>query len=265
MSIVFAALTPHPPVLIPEIGKAHTKKLAKTAAAFHTLEHELYAAKPESLVLISPHGTVLADDFTINLNADYTIGFKEFGDFSVALNFKSDYLTIQEMRSVDEGQHRIPIVLASQQELDHGFGVPLFFLTSHLKQVPIIPITYSALGIDEHVQFGEFLHQQLSRIEKRFAVIASGDLSHRLTKGAPGGYSAQAARFDKKVIDSLKKNDLTAITKIDKKIATEAGECGWRALAILAGVVQSMNVTIDVLSYEKPFGVGYAVAHVKLP
>ena len=56
MSIVFAAITPHAPVLIPEIGKENLKKLTKTEAALKKLEQELYAAKPESLVVISPHG-----------------------------------------------------------------------------------------------------------------------------------------------------------------------------------------------------------------
>lgn len=263
MPIVFSAITPHPPVLIPEIGKDNFKKLTKTEAAFKKLEQELYIAKPDSLVIISPHGQVLEDAFNINLSADYGAGFKEFGDFAIELKFKSDYLSIQEIRAADETQKAVPIILTSSPELDHGFGVPLYYLTQHLKDIPIIPIVYSALDLPQHFAFGQFLHRQLAKINKRFALIASGDLSHCLTKDAPGGYSKQGAVFDKKLVELVKKGDISGVLKLDKKLIQEAGECGLRSIVILLGVIESMNFNPEVLSYEGPFGVGYLVANFK--
>jgi AmmeMemoRadiSam system protein B len=263
MPIVFGAITPHPPVLIPEIGKDNLPKLAKTEAAMKKLEQDLYAAKPESLVIISPHGQILDSAFNINLSADYTASFKEFGDFSLELKFKSDYMSIQQIRASDEAQKSVPIVLTSNNEIDHGFGVPLYYLTPHLKDIQIIPIVYSALDINQHFAFGQYLHQQLSKINKRFAIIASGDLSHRLTKDAPGGYSKQGAVFDKKLAALIKKKDISGILGLDQKLVEEAGECALRSIAIMLGIIETMNFSTEVLSYEGPFGVGYLVSSFK--
>lgn len=264
MPIVFAALTPHPPVLIPEIGKDNLKKLKKTEAAMKKLEQEFYAAKPESIVIISPSGEVLDDSFNINLNADYLADFKDFGDFSLGLKFKSDYMTIQQIRAADEKGDIAPFVLTSNQSLGHGFSVPLYFLTQHLKDIPIVPITYSALGYQEHFSFGQFLHDQLSKIDKRIAVIASGDLSHTLTKDAPAGHVKEGAEFDKKFTELVKKKDVKGLLELDPKLIKAAQETVLRSTLILMGIIESLNTQTEVLSYEGPFGVGYLVCSFKL-
>jgi len=261
MPIVFAGVVPHPPILIPEIGKDNLKKISKTQKAMKKMEQELYSAKPESLVIISPHGNILPDTFTINLSVDYSVNFKDFGDFGVELKFKSDSSSIQKIRASDETQILAPITLVSENELDHGFGVPLYYLAQHLKNISIIPITYSALDVKQHFEFGRFLYRQLSKLNKRFAIIASGDLSHRLTEDAPAGYSKQGTVFDKKIVDIIKKNNPEGLLKLDDKLAEEAGECGLRSIAVLAGTIEPMNLQPEVLSYEGPFGVGYLVAN----
>lgn len=258
MPVVYSAIVPHPPVLIPEIGKDNLKKLAKTIEAIVQVEQELYAAKPECLVIISPHGKVLPDAFNINLSADYTAHFKEFGEFSIELKFKSDYMSIQEIRAADESNQEAPIVLTSDQELDYGFAVPLYSLTKHLKQIPIIPITYAGLDYESHFKFGQFLYREFARSNKRFAVIASADLSHKLTKDAPAGYSPNAKEFDKTFVGHLRKKDISAILKINPKEVKGAEVCGVRSILILLGIIESLNVKPEVLSYEGPFGVGYA-------
>ena len=264
MPIVFAGIAPHPPVLIPEIGKDNLKKISKTEEAMKKLEQEMYAAKAESIVIISPHGKVAPDAFNLNLSADYSANFKEFGDFSLELKFKSDFMAIQEIRASDESNEAAPIILTSESELDHGFGVPLYFLTQHQKNLPIAPITYSALDYQKHFEFGEFIYRQLAKINKRFAVVASGDLAHTLTKEAPAGYSEQGKEFDKQVIDLIKKADFAGLSKIKPELIKAASECGLRSMIILGGVLASLNVKPEVLSYEGPFGVGYLVCNFRL-
>jgi len=264
MPLVFAAITPHPPVLIPEIGKDNLKKIQKTKEAMEVLEKEFYASKPESILLISPHGQIFDDSFNINLSSDYKANFKDFGDFGLELNFKSDYMSIQEIRAADESNKDVPIVLSSSEEIDHGFSVPLYYLTQHLKNIPIIPITYSGLNYQKHFEFGKFLHRQLSKINKRFAIIASSDLSHKLTKDAPGGYSAKGKVFDKQILELVKNKDFDGILKIKPSLSKEAGECGLRSILVLSGILESLNVSPEVLSYEGPFGIGYMVCNFKL-
>lgn len=264
MPFVFSAITPHPPVLIPEIGKDNLEKLKKTKEAMEKLEQELYASKPDSIIVISSQENALPDSFTINLNSDYSADFKDFGDFGVELKFRSDYMSMQEIRAGDESNDAAPIVMTSEPKLEHGFSVPLYFLTKHLKDTPIIPISSSGLDYQAHYDFGKFLYKKLASVNKRFAVIASSDLSHVLTEDSPAGFDPQGQEFDDLLVGLLKKKDYQGILGIDPALAQTAKESGLRAIIILLGMVEALNIELDVLSYEGPFGVGYAVCNFKM-
>lgn len=264
MPIVFSALTPHPPVLIPEIGKDNVAKLKKTQAAMEQLEQEFYAAKPDSIIIISDQGKISPEMFGINLTADYKAGFKDFGDFGLELKFKSDFMTIQQIRAADETGDAAPLQMLSEENLEHGFSVPLYFFTKHLKNIPIVPVVYSGLSYEQHFKFGQFLKERLAESPKRIAVIGSGDLSHTLTKEAPGGFSEAGAKFDKKFTELIKKKDAAGLIKMDPELIKDAQETAVRPSLILLGIIDSLNTKTEVLSYEAPFGVGYLVASFKL-
>ena len=74
MSLVFSAITPHPPMLIPSIGQGALKKLEKTKQALEKLEQKLYVAHPDILIILSPHGSYFKDAFTLNSNPQYQTG-----------------------------------------------------------------------------------------------------------------------------------------------------------------------------------------------
>ncbi len=259
--LVFSAIVPHPPLLIPSIGKENLAKLKKTAAAFDILEEHLLEAKPDTIIVISPHGDVSMDAFTINANQFYKANFQEFGDFGTELQFKSDLQFINELKSKNET--KLPIQLVSDGKIDHGAGVPLYYLTRKKASPRIVPVSYSFLGYNKHVDFGVLLKEAIFSLDKRYAVIASGDLSHRLSLNAPAGFSPKAKEFDKKLIQQLKKKSLEGILNIESELIDEAGECGLRSILILMGVIKNMNYEFEVLSYEAPFGVGYLVGEVR--
>ena len=78
--IVFAAVVPHSPLLVPSIGKEHTEKLANTTHAYAELEQTLYLAKPDTLVMISPHAQMYPDAMSGNASPKFTAVLKQFGD-----------------------------------------------------------------------------------------------------------------------------------------------------------------------------------------
>jgi len=156
------------------------------------------------------------------------------------------------------------LVLSSADKLDHGASVPLFYLTKHLKDIEIIPLSYCLLDYDKHFQFGQLLKKELVKSDKRVAIIASGDMSHVLTKDAPAGYSPKGAEFDAKLVSLLKRKDMRGILQLDHKLIEEAAECGLRSFLILLGIIEEYKYEVEVLSYEGPFGVGYLVANFKL-
>jgi len=63
MSLVFAGIVPHPPLLIPNVGRQAGLKAKKTKQALEKLEEDLYVSKPELILIISPHGDVFPDSF----------------------------------------------------------------------------------------------------------------------------------------------------------------------------------------------------------
>ncbi len=264
MPIVFAAISPHPPILIPGVGKENLEKIKKTQAAMRQLEQELYAAKPECVLIISPHGKILPEAFTINLAEKYEIGFEDFGDFATKMVLASDPLCVAKIRAQDEINKKAPLTLISEKKIDHGAGIPLYYLMGHLKEVPIIPIVYSTLDYQAHYDFGKFLYRCASRIDKRVAIVASGDLSHRLSEEAPGGYCPQGEKFDKKILALIKAGDAKGLMSMDEKFVKEACECGLKSILILMGFLSEIKIKPEILSYEGPFGVGYAVVNFKL-
>ena len=102
---------------------------------------------------------------------------------------------------------------------------------------------------------------QMSRV----ALIASGDLSHCLRADGPYGFHPDGPKFDKALIDALKKKDIETILKLDE-LYPEAAECGLRSFCFMLGILEAsgLNYQPEILSYEGPFGVGYLVANFKL-
>ena len=262
MSLVFSAIVPHPPILIPTIGKEHIKEIDNTVKAMKELEQRLYTAKPDVILIISPHGTILPDAFTANLNPTYKANFEQFGDMSTKLEFKSSPMLIDKFNE-DAEDCEIPLTMITEENIDHGAAVPLYYLTQHLPDIKIIPMGYSMMDFKAHLDFGECLKNAIVNENKRIAVIASGDLSHRLTKDAPAGYSEKGKEFDEKMIELIKNKDIDGMVNLDPKLVEEAGECGLRSFLILLGIISRMQYEPEILSYEGPFGVGYMVAHFK--
>ncbi|HLD27763.1 MAG TPA: AmmeMemoRadiSam system protein B [Patescibacteria group bacterium] len=259
MSLIFGAIVPHPPLLIPAIGRDNLKEMEKTGRSFKELEEILYAKKPDTIIVISPHGNLMTEAFTINHSPVLKADFEDFGDLETKLEFKNDNALAYQIR--ESLETKLPLVLTTVERLDHGVSVPLYYLTRHLPDFRIIPVGYSMLSFAEHFAFGAAIRRVLNLTNKRVAVIASGDLSHRLTLEAPAGFSERGREFDAKLIELLKQKDLKSILKLNSDLVKEAGECGLKSILILLGVLDEINYQPEILSYEAPFGVGYLVAN----
>lgn len=258
MSLVFAAVTPHPPMLIPAIGKEHLDRLAATKAAMEALEQELYLTKPNVIIIISPHSSIFAESFSVNVNTHFTSSFEQFGDLAT----KREWMGAPDFAaklSHEAKLRDIPVQLTSIDHVDHGAGVSLYYLTNHLPDTKILPIGYSALPTEKHIAYGELLKDVIMATSKRVAVIASGDLSHCLTDDAPSGLKPEGKTFDETFIKLLTAHDTDGLVTLDPALINAAEECGYRSTLILMGILKNMNVEFKTLSYEHPFGVGYLV------
>lgn len=260
MSLVFAAITPHPPLLIPSIGKDILKKLDKTKTAMEKLEEELYLSKPDVIIVISAHGSFFSDAFTINVCPQYHSDLKEFGDLVTKLEFKGEMNLSTTIREKTK-EEKIPTTMITEPALDHGSAVPLFYLTQHLPDVKILPISFCDLDWKTHLDFGYLIKEKILDCNKRVAVIASGDLSHALTTDSPAGFNPAGSKFDEKIQELLAHKNVSGMLQLEAEFVKNSSECGFRTFLILMGILKNVDFTYRQHSYEAPFGVGYLTAN----
>lgn len=261
--IVFAALTPHSPLLLPSVNKEKLSKVELTRRAMATLADELYAARPDTIVIISSHGTMYDDAFSINLHDEYAIDLSQFGDLTTHRGFEPDLQTIDRLQRSLRRRH-FPLTLSSDATLDYGAAVPLLMLTEHLPDVRIVPISYSGLPAKDHFNFGAALQEVLMNESKRIAVISTGDQSHALSADSPAGFAKEGVEYDQAVQSSIVNLNPAALLKLDKKKIAKAKECSYQSLLILQGILEHLQYQPIVHSYEAPFGVGYLVVNFEL-
>ncbi len=259
--LVTACITPHPPILIPAIGQDNLEQIKKTQQALQELANDFYSVNPDTIIIISPHGDLMEKAFTINVAEESKANFKNFGDLDTELEFKTDIIFAHQIKKTLET--KLAIQMISNSELDHGASVPLYYLLQNLKS-KIIPLGYSSANLKTHFELGKYLSEIIHLSNKKIAVVASGDLSHTLTKDSPDGFNSKGKNFDKKLIDLIQKKDIKNILKFDSKLIKEVSECGLKSIIILLGILDKQNYTPKILSYEGPFGVGYLVCNFKL-
>ncbi|MEN9557649.1 MAG: hypothetical protein RL141_18 [Candidatus Parcubacteria bacterium] len=254
--IVFAAIVPHSPLLIQGVGKEKREALTQTLRAYAAIEQALYVSHPETLVVISPHAPSYADAFSANMAPTYTGTLKAFGDHTTTVEAKGDFLLLDRLQRSLRASN-IPFTLSSNEELDYGFTVPLLLLTSHLTDWRLVPVAPSQLDPQAHVDFGKELGQALHAEAARVAVIISADLSHKLTAASPGGASVEGPAFDATIRHKLATMDTEGLLALDAQAVEAAGQCGYRPIMTLLGILDGMNAKPKELCYEAPFGVGY--------
>ena len=148
---------------------------------------------------------------------------------------------------------------------DWGFNVPLYFLAKDFKG----EIQQHLIGLESpqfYFEEGKKLYDlKIKNLKLKIALIASGDLSHCLRADGPYGFHPDGPKFDKALIEALKKKDIETILKLDE-LYPEAGECGLRSFSFLLGILETSGLKwqAKVLSYEGPFGVGYLVINFTL-
>ena len=266
MPLVFASICPHPPIIIPTIGSLPDLKLvSKTIEGMEKLAKLFAKAEPQTVLVISPHGPLDFNQFSVVNSSALAGNFYNFGDLQTELIFKNDEKIIRAIEKECQEQ-KIPLRLVSLKKLDHGILVPLFYLSQKLPNIKLVPLAYSFLDLETHFKFGKILQKAINRgpSSVKYGVIASGDLSHRLTPDAPAGYTKRGKEFDNLLIDLLRKKDTKGILNINPALVEEAGECGYRSIIILLGVLNNLDWQAEILSYEGPFGVGYLTTNFKL-
>ena len=259
--IIIAAVSPHPPIIVPEVGGRETAKAAVTVRGMRGLAERIAAVSPETIIAITPHGPLLLDALAISTARTFKGSLAQFGAPGAMVEMEND-LDLARAVLEQSGKRGIPCVASEKRTagIDHGALVPLYYLSKAGIRGRLILISMSFLSRRDLFEFGKAIREACEGLGRRCALVASGDLSHRLIRGAPAGYSPRGREFDRIIVEALSSGDAEALLSLDEGLAEEAGECGLRPITIMFGALDGLTYRPEVLSYEGPFGVGYATA-----
>lgn len=272
MGLIGCFAAPHPPIIIPEVGGAELDKVKSTVSSMQKLRSRAAALSPDTVVLLSPHAPLMKQKMGVSLASAYEGDLGYFNAPDVLVDAEGDEGLAREiLERVQQAGLPVGLIASTGEtlDLDHGSMVPLAYVMGDLgPSCRLVLLSFSLQGLQEHAEFGAAVGEALIDAEQRILYVASSDLSHRLIPGAPAGFDPRGAEFDRQVAESFSSGDWRALLSIDPELAQAAGECGYRSLAVLSGVVAAsqaagMHTQNRLYSYEGPFGVGYLVGEVE--
>lgn len=258
MSIHYACVLPHPPLILPEIGCGEEYKIQQTIDAYQIIANHIARIKPETIVLVTPHAPMFRDGFFLAQGTEDTGDMGRFNTAQLSYAYPIDEEFTNAL--IEHNTDMRPSVM----DLDHGTIVPLAMIRETYRSFKLVRIGVSGMNRDHHRALGEAIQHIANQLNRKTVFIASGDLSHRLKVDGPYGFNPDGPRFDHKVKQIIASNHLEELFKLSTNQCHEAGECGYRSLLVLAGVLNDLKIKSEVVSYEAPFGVGYLCASIQI-
>lgn len=269
MPILGAFVVPHPPLIIPDVGRGGEKQIEKTIRAYEKVADEIARLKPETIILSSPHALMYSDYFHISPGQGAEGDFSMFRAKNVRFEEAYDEDLIKEIcRLADQDGFPAGIegerTYRGDQKLDHGTMIPLYFIRQKYSDFKIIRLGLSGLSLKEHYRFGRMIREAVDALNRRAVYVASGDLSHKLQTYGPYGFAPEGPQYDQRLMSIFEaisggSTDLKALLDFDEGFLSEAAECGHRSFVMMAGALDGLSLDVQVLSHEDVTGVGYGI------
>ena len=202
MAIVAAVAVPHPPLIVPAVGRGEQTRIQATIDAYATAVAALLEHEPDCLVITSPHAPLFRDAFHVTTDMQLDGSMVRFGAPHERICAPCD---VQLAGQILDCAHKrgIPVVDSSRypDDMDHATYVPLYFVREALRaqgaiaddesgfglSIPIVRVGLSGLSPRTHREMGAAIAQAAEALGRRVGFIASGDLSHKLLAEGPYG------------------------------------------------------------------------------
>lgn len=257
--ILRAYVMPHPPIILPEIGRGEEAKIEDTARAMEELAKDLADLAPDTIILSSPHAPAYRDAFFISASARDEGHMGNFGYPELGQSLEND-LDLIELICQKADQGKIQTFADTRpNDLDHGALVPLYFIRKAYKDFKFIRLGLSGYPAQIHYRLGQLIKAGAEELKRRVVYIGSGDLSHVLKPDGPYGFKEAGPQFDAMINDILGRAAFDELLSFPEKLTREAAQCGLSSFQIMAGALDGKELEVDHLSYEGTFGVGYSV------
>ena len=260
MSVVGAIMVPHPPIILPEVGKGEEKQIALTDSSYRKAAALAAELRPDTIVVCSPHSVLYADYFHISPG---TSARGDMGQFRApGLRFRVDYDTefISEL-SKTAAREAFPAGTLGEKkaELDHGTMIPLYYIDPLYAGFRLVRIGLSGLSLADHYRLGQMIRNVAEKLDRRVFFVGSGDLSHKLLAEGPYGFTPEGPEYDERIMDVMGRAAFDELLDFDESFCEKAAECGHRSFCMMAGALDGKRVEVEKLSHEGTFGVGYGI------
>ncbi|MCR5268898.1 MAG: AmmeMemoRadiSam system protein A [Lachnospiraceae bacterium] len=260
MPILAAFMVPHPPMIVPQIGRGSEEQVRETINAYERVAEEIASLKPETIIITSPHATMYADYFHISPGRNAEGSFAAFGAGNISFRETYDEELTRRIAKLAEQWHVDAGTLGERERLlDHGTMVPLWFIRQKYNDFKIIRIGLSGLPLIDHYRLGTLIREVVEATDRRAVFVASGDLSHKLQTYGPYGFAPEGPQYDERIMDVCKRAAFAELLDFDEGFCEKAAECGHRSFVIMAGAFDGIAVRSTVLSHQDVTGVGYGI------
>lgn len=260
MTVIGGIMVPHPPLIVPQVGRGEERAVAATGEAFARAAEELAQWGPETIVLASPHAVMYGDYFHVSPGKGASGDFRQFGVRDVSMEVSYDREFVERLCDLADGED-FPLGTLGDTGggLDHGTLVPLYFIRKYRKDVRLVRLGLSGLSLSDHYRAGQLVARAAGQLGRRVAFVASGDLSHKLTEDGPYGFAPQGPEYDRRIMEVMGQVRFGELFGFGESFCDKAAECGHRSFVMMAGAFDRRAVEARALSHEGPFGVGYGV------
>ena len=101
MPIIASYMVPHPPMIVPDIGRGSEQQIRKTVQAYETVAAQIAEIRPETIIITSPHALMYADYFHISPGKQASGDFGRFRAPEVCFRETYDTELVKKINSVN--------------------------------------------------------------------------------------------------------------------------------------------------------------------
>lgn len=260
MSVVGGIMVPHPPLILPEVGRGEEKCIETTRKAYEKAAEFVRELAPETIVLSSPHSIMYADYLHISPGAGASGDMGRFRAGQVRISRAYDEPLAKRIADLSE-KADLPAGFLGERDpsLDHGTLIPLYFILQKYTDFRLVRLGISGISLADHYRIGMLIQQAAEEQNRRVVYVASGDLSHKLKASGPYGFAKEGPEYDKRIMQDCGSGSFGNLLTYDPVFLDKAAECGHRSFVLMAGALDGLSVEAAELSHQDVTGVGYGV------
>ena len=260
MSILAAFMVPHPPMIVPDVGRGSEKQIEKTIKAYEKVAEQIAELKPQTIIISSPHSVMYSDYFHISPGAGAAGSFADFGAPQVKFDVGYDE-ELTGLLAANAKEAGLPAGTLGEKNpsLDHGTMVPLWFILKKYKDFKLVRTGLSGYDLLKHYEYGMMIKDAVEELGRKVVYVASGDLSHKLQEYGPYGFAQEGPVYDSRIMEVCSAARFGELFDFDENFCEKAAECGHKSFVIMAGALDGQAVEATQYSHEDITGVGYGI------